>query len=111
MSANLEAKKTAVEEIKNLISSSKSIVLVDYKGLNVSDDETYIPIRVNSMDDIISNYSVRNNEMLSEEFINSHYFTLHFMVNNSFCSIFCSSMRSTLLSNVSLRASTSSCAS
>ena len=38
MSANLEAKKTAVEEIKNLISSSKSIVLVDYKGLNVSDD-------------------------------------------------------------------------
>ena len=38
MSANLEAKKTAVEEIKNLISSSKSIVLVDYKGITVSDD-------------------------------------------------------------------------
>jgi large subunit ribosomal protein L10 len=38
VSANLEAKKTAVEEIKNLISSSKSIVLVDYKGLNVTDD-------------------------------------------------------------------------
>ena len=38
MSANLEVKKTAVEEIKNLISSSKSIVLVDYKGINVSDD-------------------------------------------------------------------------
>ena len=38
MSANLEAKKTAVEEIKNLISNSKSIVLVDYKGINVSDD-------------------------------------------------------------------------
>ena len=38
MSANLEAKKNAVEEIKNLISSSKSIVLVDYKGINVSDD-------------------------------------------------------------------------
>ena len=38
MSANLEAKKTAVEEIKSLISSSKSIVLVDYKGINVSDD-------------------------------------------------------------------------
>ena len=38
MSANIEAKKTAVEEIKNLISSSKSIVLVDYKGINVSDD-------------------------------------------------------------------------
>ena len=38
MSANIETKKTAVEEIKNLISSSKSIVLVDYKGINVSDD-------------------------------------------------------------------------
>jgi len=38
VSANLEAKKTAVEEIKNLISSSKSIVLVDYKGISVSDD-------------------------------------------------------------------------
>lgn len=38
MSANLEAKKTAVEEIKNLINSSKSIVLVDYKGITVSDD-------------------------------------------------------------------------
>lgn len=38
MSANLEAKKNAVEEIKNLISSSKSIVLVDYKGITVSDD-------------------------------------------------------------------------
>jgi large subunit ribosomal protein L10 len=38
VSANLEAKKSVVEEIKNLISSSKSIVLVDYKGINVSDD-------------------------------------------------------------------------
>ena len=38
MSANLEAKKNAVEEIKNLISSSKSIVLVDYKGISVSND-------------------------------------------------------------------------
>ena len=38
MSANLEAKKIAVEEIKNLITSSKSIVLVDYKGISVSDD-------------------------------------------------------------------------
>ena len=38
MSANLEAKKNAVEEIKNLISTSKSIVLVDYKGINVTDD-------------------------------------------------------------------------
>ena len=38
MSANLEVKKNAVEEIKNLISSSKSIVLVDYKGMTVSND-------------------------------------------------------------------------
>lgn len=38
MSANLEAKKSAVEEIKTLISNSKSIVLVDYKGITVSDD-------------------------------------------------------------------------
>ena len=38
MSANLEAKKTAVEEIKNLITSSKSIVLLDYRGITVSQD-------------------------------------------------------------------------
>lgn len=38
MSANLEVKKNAVEEIKNLITSSKSIVLVDYKGMTVSND-------------------------------------------------------------------------
>ncbi|MCQ2555763.1 MAG: 50S ribosomal protein L10 [Clostridia bacterium] len=40
MSANFEAKKNAVEEIKSLISSAKSIVLVDYRGLSVSDDTT-----------------------------------------------------------------------
>lgn len=38
MSANFEAKKNAVEDIKNLINSSKSIVLVDYRGINVSQD-------------------------------------------------------------------------
>ena len=38
MSANLEAKKTSVEEIKELISNSKSIVLVDYKGITVEQD-------------------------------------------------------------------------
>ncbi|MBR6779363.1 MAG: 50S ribosomal protein L10 [Clostridia bacterium] len=38
MSANQEAKKIAVEEIKNLISSSKSVVLVDYKGITVAQD-------------------------------------------------------------------------
>ena len=38
MSANQEAKKVAVEEIKKLIESSKSIVLVDYRGITVSQD-------------------------------------------------------------------------
>ena len=38
VSTNLEAKKNAVEEIKNLITSSKSIVLVDYRGLSVAND-------------------------------------------------------------------------
>jgi len=38
VSANFEAKKNAVEEIKSLISASKSIVLVDYKGITVEQD-------------------------------------------------------------------------
>ena len=38
MSANLEIKKNAVEEIKNLISNSKSVVLVDYRGITVASD-------------------------------------------------------------------------
>lgn len=38
MSASLEAKKIAVDEIKGLISNSKSIVLVDYRGITVSQD-------------------------------------------------------------------------
>lgn len=38
MSANLEAKKIAVDEIKGLIEKSKSIVLVDYRGITVSQD-------------------------------------------------------------------------
>lgn len=38
MSTNLDAKKIAVEEIKKLISDSKSIVLVDYRGLTVAQD-------------------------------------------------------------------------
>lgn len=38
MSTNLDAKKSAVEEIKNLINNSQSIVLVDYKGITVADD-------------------------------------------------------------------------
>ena len=38
MSANLEAKKQVVEDIKAKISESKSVVLVDYKGLTVAED-------------------------------------------------------------------------
>ena len=38
MSANLEAKKQVVEDIKAKISAAKSVVLVDYKGLTVAED-------------------------------------------------------------------------
>lgn len=38
MSANLEAKKQIVEEIKEKISKAKSIAFVDYRGLNVEKD-------------------------------------------------------------------------
>jgi len=37
LSANLEAKKQVVEEIKEKISASKSVVFVDYKGLTVAE--------------------------------------------------------------------------
>ena len=36
MSANFENKKLVVEEIKNYAKNSQSVVLVDYKGLNVA---------------------------------------------------------------------------
>ncbi len=38
MSANLEAKKVVVEEIKTKIQNSKSVVLVKFNGLSVSED-------------------------------------------------------------------------
>lgn len=41
MSANLEAKKNQVEDIKNLISSAKSIVLLDYRGITVAQDTAF----------------------------------------------------------------------
>ena len=41
MSANLEAKKQVVEDIKAKISESKSVVLVDYKGLTVAEDTQF----------------------------------------------------------------------
>ncbi|MDY2879748.1 MAG: 50S ribosomal protein L10 [Candidatus Borkfalkiaceae bacterium] len=41
MSANLEAKKQIVEEIKAKINASKSVVLIDYKGLTVAEDTKF----------------------------------------------------------------------
>ncbi|MBE7074928.1 MAG: 50S ribosomal protein L10 [Clostridiales bacterium] len=38
MSANLEAKKVIVEEIKNKISNAVSLTFVDYRGLTVEED-------------------------------------------------------------------------
>ncbi len=41
MSANLENKKVLVEEIKSKLEKAKSVVFVDYKGLNVAEDTTF----------------------------------------------------------------------
>ena len=41
MSANLEAKKNQVEDIKKLISSAKSVVLLDYRGITVAQDTAF----------------------------------------------------------------------
>ena len=41
MSANLEAKKQVVEDIKEKIQGAKSIVLVNYKGLTVAQDTEF----------------------------------------------------------------------
>ena len=41
MSANKEAKKQIVEDIKAKIQSSKSIILIDYKGLTVAEDTAF----------------------------------------------------------------------
>jgi len=38
MSANFEAKKLVVEEIKEKLSKAKSVAFVDYRGLTVSED-------------------------------------------------------------------------
>ncbi len=38
MSANLEAKKAQVEEIKDKLSRAKTVVFVDYRGLTVEQD-------------------------------------------------------------------------
>lgn len=41
MSANIEAKKLVVEEIKKNASEAKSIVLVNYQGLTVAEDTEF----------------------------------------------------------------------
>ena len=41
MSAHIEAKKQIVEDIKAKIQASKSVVLVDYKGLTVAEDTEF----------------------------------------------------------------------
>lgn len=41
MSANVEAKKQVVEEIKAKISEAKSVVLVNYSGLTVAEDTEF----------------------------------------------------------------------
>ena len=41
MSANLEAKKQIVEDIVAKIKASKSIILIDYKGLTVAEDTEF----------------------------------------------------------------------
>ena len=38
MSANLDAKKAIVDEIKDKISKAKTIAFVDYRGLTVAED-------------------------------------------------------------------------
>ena len=41
MSANIESKKQIVEEIKAKIQASKSVILIDYKGLTVAEDTEF----------------------------------------------------------------------
>lgn len=41
MSANVEAKKQVVEEIKGKIEAAKSIVLINYSGLTVAEDTEF----------------------------------------------------------------------
>ena len=41
MSANVEAKKQIVEEIKGKITNAKSVVLVNYSGLTVAEDTEF----------------------------------------------------------------------
>lgn len=60
MSANLENKKLVVDEIKGKLEKAKSIVFVDYKGLNVETaDKMRASFRENNAD-----YKVYKNRLL-----------------------------------------------
>jgi large subunit ribosomal protein L10 len=62
--ANIEAKKQVVEEIKAKIEASKSVVLVDYKGLTVAEDTA---LRVSFRQEGIE-YKVLKNTLVRKAF-------------------------------------------
>ena len=64
MSANLEAKKQIVEDIKAKINASKSVVLIDYKGLTVAEDTQF---RCNMRKENVE-YKVLKNTLLRKAF-------------------------------------------
>ncbi len=64
MSANKDAKQQIVEDIKAKIQASKSVVLIDYKGLTVAEDTQF---RVN-MRKTDTEYKVLKNTLLKRAF-------------------------------------------
>ena len=64
MSANKDAKQQVVEDIKAKIQASKSVVLIDYKGLTVAEDTQF---RCN-MRKINTEYKVLKNTLLKKAF-------------------------------------------
>lgn len=64
MSANFEAKKLVVEEIKEKIRNSKSVVFVDYKGLTVAE----VSALRNKFREAGSEYKVYKNTLLRKAF-------------------------------------------
>lgn len=64
MSENLEAKKKVVEEIKAKISASKSVIVVDYKGLTVAQDTA---LRA-KMRNVNADYKVLKNTLIRKAF-------------------------------------------
>lgn len=64
MSTNIETKKQIVEEIKAKINASKSVVLIDYKGLTVAEDTEFR----NNMRKANTEYKVLKNTLLRKAF-------------------------------------------